>query len=68
MQTQIFVTVAQRRILTIDDALLPLFGPLFAIETHMTMEERIRLVAPFAAMGQRLCDQPAGAHVGHGEL
>jgi hypothetical protein len=33
-----------------------------------SVEERIRLVAPFAAMGQRLCDQPAGAHVGHGEL
>ncbi|MES0127195.1 hypothetical protein [Mesorhizobium sp. M0029] len=33
-----------------------------------SVEERIRLVAPFAAMGQRLCNQPAGAHVGHGEL
>jgi hypothetical protein len=33
-----------------------------------SVEERIRLVAPFAAMGQRLCDQPAGTHVGHGEL
>ena len=33
-----------------------------------SVEERIRLVAPFAAMGQRLCDQPPGAHVGHGEL
>ena len=33
-----------------------------------SVEERIRLVAPFAAMGQRLCNQPAGARVGHGEL
>ena len=33
-----------------------------------SVEERIRLVAPFAAIGQRLCNQPAGAHVGHGEL
>ena len=33
-----------------------------------SVEERIRLVAPFATMGQKLCDQPAGAHVGHGEL
>ncbi|PTE09973.1 hypothetical protein [Mesorhizobium helmanticense] len=33
-----------------------------------SVEERIRLVAPFAVLGQRLCDQPAGAHVGHGEL
>lgn len=33
-----------------------------------SVEERIRLVAPFVTMGQRLCDQPAGARVGHGEL
>ncbi|ANN56968.1 hypothetical protein A9174_09425 [Mesorhizobium loti NZP2037] len=33
-----------------------------------SVEERIRLVAPFAAMGQKLCDQPPGARVGHGEL
>ncbi|TIO10442.1 hypothetical protein [Mesorhizobium sp.] len=33
-----------------------------------SVEERIRLVAPFAILGQRLCDQPAGARVGHGEL
>ena len=33
-----------------------------------SVEERMRLVAPFAALGERLCDQPAGAHVGHGEL
>jgi hypothetical protein len=33
-----------------------------------SVEERIRLVAPFVTLGQRLCDQPAGAHVGHGEL
>jgi hypothetical protein len=30
--------------------------------------ERIRQVAPFHALGQRLCDQPPGAQVGHGEL
>ncbi|MER9427076.1 hypothetical protein [Mesorhizobium sp. M0408] len=39
-----------------------LFRPIASIE------ERIRLVAPFVTMGQRLCDQPAGARVGHGEL
>lgn len=33
-----------------------------------SVEERIRLVAPFMTMGQKLCDQPAGTHVGHGEL
>ena len=30
--------------------------------------ERLRLVAPFVTMGQKLCDQPPGARVGHGEL
>ena len=33
-----------------------------------SVEERMRLVAPYAALGRRLCDQPAGARVGHGEL
>ncbi|BCH30801.1 hypothetical protein MesoLjLc_27310 [Mesorhizobium sp. L-8-10] len=33
-----------------------------------SVEERIRLVAPFAAMGDKLCDQPAGSRVGYGEL
>ncbi|UVK40605.1 hypothetical protein LHFGNBLO_002091 [Mesorhizobium sp. AR10] len=33
-----------------------------------SVEERIRQVAPFVTLGQRLCDQPAGARVGHGEL
>ncbi|MGY2991787.1 hypothetical protein ACVWWD_000594 [Mesorhizobium sp. URHB0026] len=33
-----------------------------------SVEERLRLVAPFMTMGQKLCDQPAGARVGHGEL
>lgn len=32
------------------------------------VEERPRLVAPFVTMGQKLCDQPPGARVGHGEL
>jgi hypothetical protein len=33
-----------------------------------SVEERIRLIAPFVTLGQRLCDQPAGTHVDHGEL
>lgn len=37
-------------------------------KSSASVEERMRLVAPFAALGQRLCDQPAGARVGHGEL
>jgi hypothetical protein len=32
------------------------------------VEERIRLIAPFENMGQQLCNQPAGAHIGNGEL
>ncbi|WP_192255507.1 hypothetical protein [Mesorhizobium silamurunense] len=38
------------------------------LKPSASVEERMRLVAPFAALGQRLCDQPAGARVGHGEL
>ncbi|MBL8581860.1 MAG: hypothetical protein JNL61_06500 [Rhizobiaceae bacterium] len=30
--------------------------------------ERIRQVAPFRALGERLCDQPPGAQLDHGEL
>lgn len=30
--------------------------------------DRLRHVAPFVTMGQKLCDQPPGARVGHGEL
>ncbi len=33
-----------------------------------SIEERIKLVAPFVTLGEKLCDQPAGARVGHGEL
>lgn len=33
-----------------------------------SVEERIRLVAPFERMGQQLCNQPAGARIGSGEL
>lgn len=57
-------------IVTVDPVLLTignmanrdLFSPAASIE------ERIRLVAPFVTLGQRLCDQPAGARLGHGEL
>jgi hypothetical protein len=33
-----------------------------------SIEERLRLVAPFVTVGQRLCDQPPGAQVRGGEL
>ncbi|MGO4831080.1 hypothetical protein AB4144_02095 [Rhizobiaceae sp. 2RAB30] len=33
-----------------------------------SVEERIKLVAPFTAMGGKLCDQPADSRVGYGEL
>ena len=45
MQMTEFVTVVQRRKLTIDSKLFPVVSPLFAIETHMSMEERVALGA-----------------------
>ncbi|MBN9071261.1 MAG: hypothetical protein J0H34_06570 [Rhizobiales bacterium] len=33
-----------------------------------SLEQRMKLVAPFIATAQRLCDQPPGTHVGTGEL
>lgn len=32
------------------------------------MGEMIRLLGPFEALGKRLCEQPAGTHLGGGEL
>lgn len=46
MQLKKYVTVVQRRILTADSSeayIFPLLEPLFAIETHMTFEERLRV-------------------------
>ena len=39
-----------------------LFQPMDSVETL------IKRVAPFEALGQRLCDQPHGARIGDGEL
>lgn len=33
-----------------------------------SVEQRLRAVAPFVAVGQRLCDQPPGAQIRGGEL
>jgi len=33
-----------------------------------TVEALIKRVAPFEALGQRLCDQPQGSNIGPGEL
>ncbi|PWK71761.1 hypothetical protein [Aminobacter sp. AP02] len=33
-----------------------------------TVEALIKRVAPFAALGERLCDQPQGTQIGPGEL
>src|SRR5262245_57727917 len=48
MKISTFITVVQRRALCIDESLLPLYEPLFRIETHLTMEERVEL--GFAAL------------------
>jgi hypothetical protein len=33
-----------------------------------SVAELVRRVAPYAEVGQRLCDQPPGSIIGHGEL
>ncbi len=64
MQVQSFVTVAQRCILTIEESLLPLFAPLFRIETHMSLEERLHLASLALNLpeGFRACE--VGSYLG----
>ena len=64
MQIQTFVSVAQRRILTIEDSLLPLFAPLFAIETHMSMEERTQLASLALTLPERFAACEIGSYLG----
>ncbi|RVA27295.1 hypothetical protein EN935_20710, partial [Mesorhizobium sp. M7D.F.Ca.US.004.03.1.1] len=59
---QVIVTTDPMQLTLGNMAYRDLFSPAASVE------ERIRLVAPFATLGQKLCDQPAGARVGHGEL
>jgi pyruvate dehydrogenase complex dehydrogenase (E1) component len=35
---------------------------------NQTIEQRIRLVAPFVTIAQKLCDQPPGSAIGPAEL
>ena len=64
MQVTAFVTVVQRRKLTIDSTLLPLMGPLFAIETHMSMEERISLGATAMRLPEQFVACEIGSYLG----
>ena len=34
----------------------------------MSIEEKIRRMAPYVTLGKKLCDQPKGAMIGPGEL
>ncbi|MFK0687912.1 hypothetical protein ACFX5Q_06860 [Mesorhizobium sp. IMUNJ 23033] len=64
-------TFQPRHVIVTTDPVLLTFGNMADRELFRpaaSVEERIRMVAPFATLGQKLCDQPAGAHVGHGEL
>ncbi len=38
------------------------------VRREMTMEERIKAMAPLLSVGRRLCQQPKGTNVGPGEL
>lgn len=50
------------------DLALANLGKTEIFDRSVGLEELIRRVAPFAAAGQRLCDQPRGTTVGPGEL
>jgi predicted O-methyltransferase YrrM len=64
MQVSAFVTVVQRRAIQIDAALLPLFGPLFSIETHMSMEERVALLATALDLPRGFVACEVGSYMG----
>ena len=64
MQVTEFVTVVQRRKLTIDSRLFPVMAPLFAIETHMSMEERVALGALAMKLPMRFVACEIGSYIG----
>ncbi len=50
------------------DATLLNIGSRHLIAKTDSVEDLIRRFAPFEQLGQRLCNQPKGARIGHGEL
>lgn len=64
MQVSVFVTVVQRCAIQMDDALVPIFGPLFAIETHMSLEERIALAGAALDLPRGFLACEIGSYVG----
>jgi predicted O-methyltransferase YrrM len=64
MQITEFVTVVQRRKLTIDSKLFPVMSPLFAIETHMSMEERVALGAMAMTLPVQFVACEIGSYLG----
>jgi predicted O-methyltransferase YrrM len=56
--------VVQRRPITLDESVFPLVEGLFAVETHMTMEERIRLLEIGSLLPQRFVACEVGSYVG----
>lgn len=66
MQIQTFAPVVQRRLIAMEYTLLPLFGPLFAIETHMSMEERIQLAALALNLPEGFSACEIGSYLGAG--
>jgi predicted O-methyltransferase YrrM len=66
-QISTFISVVQRRLFTVssrDSYLIPLLEPLFAIETHMSFEERLRLFELAAARGQGFVACEVGSYFG----
>ena len=64
MHVKRFVSVVQRRIIEGDDNLLRVVEPLFAIETHMSMEERLRLLAVAQGLPQGFTACEIGSYLG----
>jgi predicted O-methyltransferase YrrM len=64
MQVSAFVTVVQRCAIQVEEDLLPLVGPLFAVETHMSCEERIALMSTALDLPRGFVACEVGSYVG----
>lgn len=64
MQKTGFVTVVQRRSISVDEAVFALIEPLFAIETHMSMEERAALLTVASGLEPGFVACEIGSYVG----
>ncbi|HZK82391.1 MAG TPA: class I SAM-dependent methyltransferase [Humisphaera sp.] len=64
MPAKKFITVVQRRIIEGDESAIRMLEPLFAIETHMSMEERLRLFSVANGLRQGFVACEIGSYLG----